>query len=382
VDRGPMPERWDWPLESPLRLRTNAVTIDWTPTLEKALPQKRITEGKRTQTITLVPYGCTKLRVSMFPVTGEAIAPSQEVVDRMMAIFAQAKAKKKAELARRQAEWEKSGVKEVSPPDESEGWGKERDGLRTRLVPTQEQYVVGQPARFRLEMKNFGKLVRAFDSQSVDVNNSIEITGPDGKSVPYVAGLYQTAGETRYIEPGQTAILSDRLDLADQYLITSRGTYTLRFVGRNVIWDMQSAIPPSAKIAIAMRPGTLPREMQVPARLIEILPANWHTSLNMRVAEVQDGKITPPGCDSGLGTYLASDSDTAGKEGRTKIQFWVADRELVAKDAKGEQRAEFLGKGADGYVYWIVPKEAKKAWPDVEKKVRAALKIEPAGTAK
>ncbi len=70
VDRGSMPDRWDWPLESPLKLRLNAVRIDWKPTLEKPLPPGPIAKTKGTETITLVPYGCTKFRVSMFPSEG------------------------------------------------------------------------------------------------------------------------------------------------------------------------------------------------------------------------------------------------------------------------------------------------------------------------
>jgi len=52
--------------------------------------------------------------------------------------------------------------------------------------------------------------------------------------------------------------------------------------------------PPLRQDRYCSAPGTLPMEMQVPARLIEVLPKNWHMSLNMRVAEVQDGKIAPP----------------------------------------------------------------------------------------
>jgi len=51
VVRTPMPAKWDWPLASPLRLKTKA--SDGTP-------------------LELVPYGCTKLRISMFPDAGGA----------------------------------------------------------------------------------------------------------------------------------------------------------------------------------------------------------------------------------------------------------------------------------------------------------------------
>lgn len=62
---GGMPERWDWPLTSPLQLGIDAEEISWTPTENQPLP-RRITGGTATR-IVLVPYGCTKFRVSMFP---------------------------------------------------------------------------------------------------------------------------------------------------------------------------------------------------------------------------------------------------------------------------------------------------------------------------
>jgi hypothetical protein len=74
VDRQPMPARWDWPLASPLKLRAPAVACDWTPPTSKedALPGQPVSSGSPVEAITLVPYGCTKFRVSMFPVTVKA----------------------------------------------------------------------------------------------------------------------------------------------------------------------------------------------------------------------------------------------------------------------------------------------------------------------
>jgi len=72
VARTPMPAKWDWPLASPLVIRVPAVAFDWKPTWAKkgerqALPPAVVAPGPK-ETIALVPYGCTKFRVSMFPV--------------------------------------------------------------------------------------------------------------------------------------------------------------------------------------------------------------------------------------------------------------------------------------------------------------------------
>lgn len=71
VERSPMPATWNWPLDAPLKLSVPAQAIDWKPTDAQALPDAPVA-GKGPQTIRLVPYGCTKFRVSMFPVTVRA----------------------------------------------------------------------------------------------------------------------------------------------------------------------------------------------------------------------------------------------------------------------------------------------------------------------
>jgi hypothetical protein len=64
-----MPERWHWQLDgAPIQLRAPARRFDWQPTDTQPLPKTPITEGEPA-TLMLVPYGCTKFRLSMFPVT-------------------------------------------------------------------------------------------------------------------------------------------------------------------------------------------------------------------------------------------------------------------------------------------------------------------------
>jgi hypothetical protein len=68
VRRQPMPAKWDWPLAAPLVLEAPAKSFDWQPTDDQALPAAPV-EGGQAETIRLTPYGCTKFRISMFPVT-------------------------------------------------------------------------------------------------------------------------------------------------------------------------------------------------------------------------------------------------------------------------------------------------------------------------
>lgn len=77
VARGPMPDRWTWPLASPLTLRVSAVPFDWKPTMEQALPAGPVAGGGPSEKITLVPFGCTKFRVSMWPVTERTLGSAE-----------------------------------------------------------------------------------------------------------------------------------------------------------------------------------------------------------------------------------------------------------------------------------------------------------------
>ncbi len=72
VERTAMPTRWDWPLNSPLKLRANVVEVPWNPDpKDPRLPLLPIAKSKPVEQATLIPYGCTKFRISMFPVTAE-----------------------------------------------------------------------------------------------------------------------------------------------------------------------------------------------------------------------------------------------------------------------------------------------------------------------
>lgn len=66
VVRSAMPGKWQWQLDAPIQLRVPARQFDWHPTPAQPLPKEPVKDGQ-SATITLVPYGCTKFRVSMFP---------------------------------------------------------------------------------------------------------------------------------------------------------------------------------------------------------------------------------------------------------------------------------------------------------------------------
>jgi hypothetical protein len=77
VERKGMPARWNWPLDAPVALLAPARAFDWNPTDAQALPDGPV-EGTASETIRLIPYGCTKFRISMFPVTPKVMGGHAE----------------------------------------------------------------------------------------------------------------------------------------------------------------------------------------------------------------------------------------------------------------------------------------------------------------
>jgi uncharacterized protein len=68
VIRHPMPEKWNWSLDAPVQLKVHVREFDWKPEESQPLPKEFVREGESIS-VNLVPYGCTKFRVSMFPLT-------------------------------------------------------------------------------------------------------------------------------------------------------------------------------------------------------------------------------------------------------------------------------------------------------------------------
>ena len=69
VVRSPFPTKWNWPVDAPVKITVPAVQAKWDydPFAPK-LPCGDEIQPMAEQEIQLVPYGCAKLRVSMFPV--------------------------------------------------------------------------------------------------------------------------------------------------------------------------------------------------------------------------------------------------------------------------------------------------------------------------
>jgi hypothetical protein len=297
----------------------------------------------------------------------------------------------------------------------AESWGWELAGLRTRLVPLEKQFVLGQPMKFRLELKNFGQGAVRYDSQGVGLNGSLLVRDPQGRPVRYIGGSFQTMGQSPLpsLAPGKTAVLFDALDLASQYLVVRPGRYTVQFrgisneteakaqeesrrriseaeakdTGEKIDW-WGALLPQSNAAAIDVQPGTVPAVKRIAVRLLDVLPKDWELSVHGYRGEVNcppAWETTPPGWDAGrlMPSVTLARSVTGYIDDIVRAELWLADCKLHwtgEVGRPGQRAAVYLGKCPEGYIYADLPShpEAQAAkWSTLQEDIPKALQAVP-----
>jgi hypothetical protein len=223
-------------------------------------------------------------------------------------------------------------------------WGPAQEGVRTRLSTQQTEFALGKPMVFRLEMENVGKRVVQYD---VPVKTSMSIVGSDGAHVPYIKVLAQTGAGGRPPEPRERCVLFDALDIAEHYLITSPGTYTVLFKGDDMGFG-DLALPASNPVTIRVLDGPLR-----PSRAIakKVFDATKGTGWDLRI--IEEGRVLPLGRTAVAGTSLALRRGDWGKT--SSLLVWVTESPSLPQTAEGLdawQVSEPLGRSPWGDVYW------------------------------
>ena len=242
-------------------------------------------------------------------------------------------------------------------------WGPEQDGVRTSLSTVEPVFSLGKPMVFRLVMENRGERVVNYDRQQVAVNSSMSIEGNDGVSVPFVAMTVQTLGGPRPLNPGERCVLFEALDVADQYLITSPGTYTFRFKGRDKTFG-DVAIPPSNTITIQVTDGPLQPSRVIARRLLDAGKASgW------RVGIVKEGTV---------GTTLALNRIERRTKDNSPVLVWITGSTSAEEIPRlGVQRtAQLVGHSPWGEVYLWSGDADGEAWVTARELLVTALTIE------
>jgi len=166
---------------------------------------------------------------------------------------------------------------------------KIKDAFDLRLVPLSQNFVIGKPMLFRLEMTNTTDKTIGYTQTSWLVNDPMTIKDPNGVTAPYVDSSYQTPAAPAFAEPGQTVILADNYDVRSQYHIVKPGRYTFQFKG------LSNHMKPSNIVEVDIKPGPLSPLETVVEKLIPVLPKEWKLTRKLipleQIAQGHAGKI-------------------------------------------------------------------------------------------
>lgn len=238
-----------------------------------------------------------------------------------------------------------------------------RESLRAHLEAIDTSPVIGGPIRFRLTLTNIGKEPVAYAWASMEATDSMIVSGPDGKRVPYIQGPCQLMGLHNSLAPGQSAMLFDNLDVVERYLIVQPGTYTFHAKGGN-------AIPDSNKIEMYVAEGPLSPSHAVLARVIGILPGpDWQAILgHPDKAETNKEQAI---------VYLWG-AFCKKADGPAEIQVRVfsgpVDPNTLKQRFGADHVIEHLGPTEWGDVYLVANVRGKEIWPDFRKDIAEALR--------
>ncbi len=237
---------------------------------------------------------------------------------------------------------------------------KLRKGLDISLVPLAEEFVVGKPMLFRIEIANVSDETLGFMQDSWMVNDPMIVKGPDGKKVSYMDTSYQTIVWTDFIEPGETVVLVESYDVSTQYHITKPGKYSFEFT--------RFYVKRSNIVEVEVKGGELSPLEVATEKLKPIVPKKWNFS-----SRIMSGKQFG-GSKAGSCLVLGMIDSKGGKEWNASIFIRIfLDCDKSQIDYKGSL-GEFWGDCKWGPVY-VYSYNATLRWPGYKSQLMKTLGI-------
>jgi hypothetical protein len=238
---------------------------------------------------------------------------------------------------------------------------KRRKGLEIRLVPISEEFVIGEPMLFRLEMTNVGDETLPYWPTSYMVNDPMIVKGPNGKSVAFMGGSCQTAVWLEFIEPGETIILVGSYDVTSQYDIVSPGKYSFQF---------KRWIKPSNIVEVDIKPGELSPAESLVQILTPILPECWEITRHVFTPDPFSSR-QPDRC---LLIGLIGQQGLKGLGGRFGMSIFIFLDDEKSQIEYKKRLGEFWGNCKWGPVY-VNAYGAELLWPDYREQIVEVLGI-------
>jgi hypothetical protein len=263
----------------------------------------------------------------------------------------------KKELLRRELEHEDPEIRIA----------KFEQGIEFHLTPLSEEFAVGQPMLFRIQMKNKSDdpiLYMATGPQSVVTNDPMIVIGPNGKTLDYVDTSYQIGVWPDVILPGETIDLVDTYDVTTQYGIVKPGRYKFQFKG----WPHEKK--PSNIVQINVKPGELSLADSIAKCLSAVLPGGW--TLTRRPCQREpsaEKSLQSPIC-----VHMVGRSRGKGADVDVFLVICPVGSETTLESGLADEM-DLWGWCKWGTIYGRA-RNAEEPWPDYQEQISKALEIE------
>ncbi|HNS23027.1 MAG TPA: hypothetical protein PKH24_21190 [Sedimentisphaerales bacterium] len=238
--------------------------------------------------------------------------------------------------------------------------------IDVHLAPVSEEFVIGKPMLFRVEMRNVSDAPIPYSrSGGVMTGDPMSVTGPDGQTVPYVDTSYQIGIGLDVLLPGETVVLADRYDVTSQYRIIQPGRYRFQLRG----WPRDSEL--SNVCEVEVKAGALSDAERISEDLLSVMPAGWRFE---RMLAVSPGEEDAPGA-GGLFFNLIGRRQGKGGDQGVFLQIHKA-TDPADIDPWLKEALDPWGLSPWGLVYARV-NEAERLWPNYRAQIDRALGIKP-----
>jgi beta-lactamase regulating signal transducer with metallopeptidase domain len=252
------------------------------------------------------------------------------------------------------------GSRQANSDQDADGWGglAAFTQLRSRLTLQTDRPQVGQPLRFRLELKNFGDKKQQVDLQRYTPFRVLRAQAEDFSTAATFIGMTpQTSQEVVTLKPGESRVVWEDVDLNDLFLLDQPGELFVVAKGGN--WAAGAVWRDSNRIKIQLQPGRLSPDQQLVAELVHRVP-------------VDGWGVTQVGT---AGIFL-SHSPTNLKSDATVIQI-VFPNDEVSRQLKEQGKPNLTIREIDHPLhknaFVLVPARAKEIWPEHFESILAAV---------
>lgn len=243
---------------------------------------------------------------------------------------------------------------------------KNRAGFEVSLIPLSDEFIIGQPMLFRLEMKNISSETLCYTQTSYLVNDPMLITAFGGERVPFYEGDCQTGGAKEFAEPNDVIVLTEKYDVRSGYHIVKPGRYSFQF--------KNSSTPSSNIVEMNVQPGPLSPLEECVERIRTVLPPRW--GLTRRIPSTYEFYRG----QSGEEILIQLTGKRAPKTSTTEKSIGISiaifpDPSTDSQMLEHASKYDFWGNSPLGTIC-VRAGNAEELWPDYREQLIKALQIE------